>query len=272
MLLVCFFTVAAFAGNGGAQVFSNEDLEKYRSKEIKAPEPQAALLPETKEEKKKAAWIPARYEVAYEPTPGSAKKIIIPVTINNSLTVPMLLDTGSTGMLISLELARKLGVFKKDAARLYTHARGIGRTVPAIMTVINTVQVGKARSDFIPTIVTDSAFKGFDGLIGMDFMSQYAIQINTKKHVVVFEEIQPEPDMPGGHSEEWWKNTFHDFASARSDWKEFRVYLNNTTDDTPEIRELKPFVEQQYKEADKLVIQLNNYAIDHVVPMEWREY
>ncbi|TAN40657.1 MAG: hypothetical protein EPN25_06925 [Nitrospirae bacterium] len=61
-------------------------------------------------------------------------------------------------------------------------------------------------------------------------------------------------------------------VSARSEWKEFRAYLNTTTDDTPEIRELKPFVDQQYKEADKLVIQLNNFAIDHVVPMEWREY
>jgi hypothetical protein len=68
-----------------------------------------------------------------------AKRVIILIRINNSLTVPMALDKGATGMLISVGLAEKLGVYKKDEGKLLVYARGIGKPVPAIITVIDTI-------------------------------------------------------------------------------------------------------------------------------------
>ncbi len=44
--------------------------------------------------------------IAYE---GTARRIIISVTFNDSVTAPMVLDTGATGMLISSKLAKNLG-------------------------------------------------------------------------------------------------------------------------------------------------------------------
>jgi hypothetical protein len=35
---------------------------------------------------------------------------------------------------------------------------------------------------------------------------------------------------------------------------------------------MKEFVDYQYEEADKLLRKLDGYAVDHGVPMEWREY
>jgi hypothetical protein len=266
IILLCL-SVPAFAEDIVAPVFTDQDLEQYKSRDKRT----LATQPPAEEEKEKE-WRPARYEVPYEPMAGGVKRIIIPITINNSLTVPMALDTGATGMLISVELAEKLGVFKKDEGKLLVFARGIGRPIPAIIAVIDTVQVGKAGDDFIPTIVTDSVFKGFEGLIGMDFMSKYAIQIDTRNHVIVFEDLPPKPNMRGGHDEEWWRSTFHQFASVRSHWKELRDSLNSLKEDTIEIKGLKRLADSQNEEADKLMTKLNSYAIDNVVPMEWREY
>ena len=44
----------------------------------------------------------SRYEIPFEAYEGAAKRIIISVTFNDSVTAPMMLDTGAPGMLISL--------------------------------------------------------------------------------------------------------------------------------------------------------------------------
>jgi hypothetical protein len=282
LIMLLFLIAPAFAGESEVPVFTDKDLEKYKAEENYTPESQ----PPKEEQKEKEKQGPAIYEVPYGQVAGSEKKIIIPVNVNNSLTVPMLLDTGSTGMYISSELAEKLGVFKKGEGTLSASVMGAGGEISVILTVIDTVQVGEARDDFIPTMVevrkaaadsgtgkaAETVFVGFDGVIGMDFMSKYSIQIDTRRHVVVLAELPPDPNMPGGHDEKWWRRTFHMFASIRSDWKKYRDALYRVKDETVIIRELRSKADRQYQEADRLMTKLNNYAIDHIVPMEWRQY
>ncbi len=279
IMLLCF-VAPALADDITVPAFTNKDLEKYKSREKEAPQSKRPVEENKKEQAKREL---TKYEVPYEPGSAGAKRIIISVTINDSLTVPMALDTGSTGMIISGSLASKLGVFNKDEGKLLSDVRGIGGKDVAIITVIDTVQVGKAKDDFIPTMVALTSFEGerFEGLVGMDFMSKYSVQIDAKRHVLVLEELSPQKNMPGGHDEEWWRSTFHQFASLRSEWKSLRDYLNKlqgntvTSEETGiihDISELRPFANRQYKEADKLMNKLHNYAVDHLVPMEWREY
>ncbi len=278
-LLILFFVSPFFAAEADAVTFSNEDLEKYQhspnrfsvspdskpSTENTKPDASAVTKKEGQEGLRK-------YEVKYQPQVGNARRIIIPVTLNGTLTAPMALDTGATGMHMTYRLAEKLGIFRKDEGRLLWTAGGIGGTVPAIITVIDTVNVEKAGDDFVPTTITDSEFNGFDGLIGMDFMAKYSIQIDTKRHVVVFEELSPRPDMPGGHDEEWWRSSFHQFASMRAAWKKYRDYLYSLKDASLDVIRVRTLADRQCNEANKLLNKLNGYAIDHVVPMQWREY
>ena len=269
-VLLCFIAPASAVENS-APSFSNEDLEKYKSTGVKARQSQPpAEENKTKEEERE----PTKYEVPYEPMAAGAKRIIISVTINNSLTVPMALDTGSTGMIISAPLAEKLGVFDKDEGKFFSTVTGIGGKELVIITIIDIVQVGKAKDDFIPTAVTPTSFEGqgFEGLVGMDFMSKYSVHVDSKKHVLVFEELPPQQNMRGGHDEEWWRSIFHQFASVRSDWKDLMNYLNRLQDDTEYIRKWRRLADRQYKEADKLMTKLHGYAVDNDVPMEWREY
>ena len=277
-MLLCF-TAPGYVNGSEVPVFTNKDLEKYKSSDEEAPESQ----PSAEKNKKKEEERALKYEVPYEPMAAGAKRIIISVTINNSLTVPMALDTGSTGMIISEALAEKLGVFNKGEGKLFSAVEGIGGKDLAIITVIDAVQVGKAKDDFIPTMVARTPFEseGFAGLVGMDFMSKYSVQIDAKKHALVFEALPSQQNMPGGHDEEWWRSNFHWFASVRSAWKKLRDYLNSLQGDTLvaketgimyDIRAVRSFADHQYKAADQLMNKLHGYAVDHAVPMEWREY
>jgi len=268
-MLVCF--VAAAVGMAAdVPVFTDHDLEKYKKApghfSVSTPSPAETFIPVKETEKH------AKYEVPYKDHVGRARRIIVNVTLDGSITVPMALDTGATGMLISSRLAEKLGIFKGNEGKLLWAAGGIGGTVPAVITVINTVQVGKARDEFIPTIVTKTAFEGFEGLIGMDFMANYSVHIDTKNRVVVFEEIPARPNMPGGHDEAWWRTTFHEFATMQSTWKKYRDYLYGLKDENYDLKVLRELADRQLIEAEKLMTKLNGYAIDYMVPMEWRKY
>jgi hypothetical protein len=217
-----------------------------------------------------------RYEIPYKAYEGTAKRVIISVAFNNSITAPMTLDTGAPGMVIFPQLAERLGIFDEDEGKLLVMAGGIGGSVPAVRTIIDTVQVGGARDHFVPTTVTPSISDSFEGLIGMDFMSNYSINIDPSKRVLVFQEMPPKPNLPGGHDEEWWKTNFKEFASLRAAWKQYRGDLDRQIQEslvsTGPIIRLRRFADLQYKEANKLFDKLDRYAIEHAVPMNWREY
>lgn len=218
-----------------------------------------------------------RYEMPYTSYEGTSRRIIVSATLNGSVAARMAIDTGSPGMILSPRLAEKLGLFGKDQARLIVVARGVGGSVPAIRTIVDSIDVGGAKDRFVPTTVVESISDAFEGLIGMDFMSHYSMQIDSKKMVVVFQEIAPGPDLPGGHDETWWRTLFNEFASSRADWKEYRELLDKQIGESHitignDDAHLRAFADFQYKQADKLLDKLNRYAAENVVPTNWREY
>jgi aspartyl protease/uncharacterized protein DUF4124 len=218
-----------------------------------------------------------RFEVPYKPYEGSSKRIIISAVFNGSVTAPLAIDTGAPGTMISFKLAEKLGIFDKDQGRLFIKTAGIGGTAPAIRSIIDNIYVGGAKSEFVPIIVIDSISDSFDGLLGLDFVSDYSVTIDSKRNVVVFEELPSDPNHPGGHDKEWWTNHFREFADSRAKWKAYSEDLEKKIHDSMrsvgnEDVSRKAFAEFQYKEADKLFDKLNGYASEHSVPMEWRRY
>jgi hypothetical protein len=220
---------------------------------------------------------PKKYEVPYTPYEGSTKRVIVSVVFNGSVTAPMAIDTGAPGTVISAPLAERIGLFGEDQGRLVIATGGIGGTAPAVRTIIDTMQVGGAKSFFVPTTVIAPLSKSFDGLLGLDFFSNYSWAIDSKRKVVVFEELSVDPDHPGGHDQEWWTALFREFASSRAEWKAYSEELDRKIRDSlrssgNEDKEKKAFADQQYREAEKLFDKLNRYATQNSVPMHWRQY
>ena len=300
ILLLCSFLVLMASASGAdndpketVPIFTNQDLERYKERyekkelleEPRPPKEEIGVQAgpsqvETERSKLK------QHRVPYKPCDAPAKRILIPVVLNGSVTATMLVDTGAAGMFVSGKLAERLGIFEKDEGNLMETVAGIGGSAPAILTIIDSIRINSLKADFIPARVTHLFEEEFDGLVGMDFISDYSINIDSKDHVIVFEELPHSSDMPGGHDEKWWRNCFHEFAAKRAEWKRLMDSLYEVRDsDKPAatvrrgsrteavtVAELRKFAERQYNEAAKLQNKLNSYAIDHAVPMEWREY
>jgi len=213
---------------------------------------------------------------AYE---GSARRIIVPVTLNNSVTANFALDTGSPGMIISSAMAKRLGLYENDSGMLLSVARGIGGQVAVMRTIIDEVQIGGAKETFVPASITpDSMSKSFEGLIGMDFMGNYSISIDNINNFIVLRENIDNSDMPAGHSQKWWKNTFKEFKAYRDGWFNLSELIRNQTRNSifnidlgnKDIKKLQELVEWQYQESTKLLNRLESYAREHEVPNHWR--
>lgn len=283
LLLMSLCTTEVYSEQDNIPVFTEQDLKRYEKtydknrsavssgvQINKSSANEQIVVPLTE---KSDAQKPNKYTIPYIPFEGSARRIIIPVKINGSVTAKMAVDTGSPGMIIFDNLAKKLGIFESDDAKLLSYAGGIGGVVPVILTIIDKVQVGEAEDHFIPTIITSPISEAFEGLVGMDFMANFSVNIDTKKHVVILEELPVSENMPAGHDETWWRNNFHDFAEMRSEWKKYRYSLNSQQiTDERKLNWLKEFADREYKEADNLFNKLNGYAIRNSVPMQWREF
>ena len=255
------------------RTFNNNDLNKYKGtsnndssedqKNINEPNysQNSFIVKENKVQELK------HYAVPYT---GSSRRIIIPVTFNNRVTAPMLLDTGAPGMHISYGLAEKLGIIDSRENELRVMIGGIGGTTPAILTIIDRIDVGEAGADFIPTLVSDSISPNFEGLVGMDFMTKYSVRIDTRKRVVIFEELPQYLNLPGGHDESWWRSTFYNFSSIKSAWAGYRKSIVKQSSYTAQQREVKTFVNRQYEKANELYNRLSGYASENSVPLEWR--
>lgn len=249
--------------------------EKYRG-QFETLEPQPADLPQTtsgsappSEPAAQAIGTvdasPVSFEVPYKAYEGSARRVIVPVTFNGTVTAPMALDTGSPGMVISFELAEQLNLFSQDGGALIIEAAGIGGSLPAILTIIESVSVDRAHAEFVPTTVTEGLSEEFQGLIGMDFVANYKLSIDTLKEVVVFTENPPAPNTRGGHAEAWWRKNFKQFRAASDHWRErAESYQGRAGSKSAE------FIDFQAREAERLLKRLDNYASDHAVPRHWR--
>jgi len=156
--------------------FSDADLTKYRRRsDSQRPSAPRNMWPtqEAGADEKPSLKV---FTVPYQPLEGSARRIIVPVTLNGSVTARMALDTGAPGMVISERLAQRLGVFERDDEKLIISASGIGGTVPAILTIVDTARIGQVEDRFIPTQVTSLPDMAFEGLIGMDFRPNVSVQ------------------------------------------------------------------------------------------------
>ncbi len=217
-----------------------------------------------------------KYIVPYIAYEGSAKRIIVSARLNNSVTARLAIDTGAPDTIITTPLAAKLGLYDSEHAMLQIQASGIGGTAPAVRTIIDTIEVGGAQISFVPTTITDKLSDEFEGLLGMDFVSNYEVAIDTKRRVVIFEELQPNPENPGGRDKEWWTSMFREFASYRSQWKEYSDRLDKKIRGSlmslSEDKERKAYADAQYREADKLFDKLNEYARQNAVPVHWKQF
>jgi len=108
-------------------------------------------------------------------------QIWLPVVLNGSVTANVLLDTGSGMTIISTELAREIGL--KVARDRTIRLRTIASEVQAGLARLDSIELGGLRRDNFPVAVSGLKLgeeRRFDGILGMDFLNNYAIHIDNQ--------------------------------------------------------------------------------------------
>ncbi len=210
------------------------------------------------------------FEVAYQAFEGTSRRINIPVTFNETVTARLLLDTGSPGLMISPKLADRLGLLDEQDGNLLVMAAGIGGSVPAMLAVVDALRVGEARAEFLPATIARMPSDDWEGLVGMDFIANYKISIDSDRSVLIFDELPPQPDKPGGHDEAWWHSNFQRFSTLRAEWGDFLDNWGKIDLSSSEKERLVKIIRRQYEGADKIYRRLVRYARDNAVPIQWR--
>ncbi len=255
--------------------------QKFKGPDKTAIEPPAIKSVPPFPANKPSGKAPKKYEAPYIPYEDQENKlgrrIIVEVKFNNSVTAPMVLDTGAPGLSISHKLANKLGLFDNNSGgKLITQSGGIGGTTPSILTIIDSVQIGDVKDKFIPTSIMKSISNKFEGLLGMFFLDNYHMKVDTTKKVLIFEEIPGRENLPGGHNRNWWESNFLKFRSHQAYWGKAVNYYSNQKFNSKQFKKqwemLSKASSAQYNEATKLLNKLNLYAGKHRVPSHWRKY
>jgi hypothetical protein len=234
-----------------------------------APAPAPSVAPQEPQ-----ALALKQITVPYKAFEGQAQRIILTVKLNGRETAAMALDTGAPGTIIFTPLAERLGVLAEGSNRLMTTVGGIGGRTPAALVVLDSLSVDEARTEFVPATVTASMTDAFEGLVGMDFLAGYSVQIDTQKHRLVLTELPKSIDRPAGHDEAWWRRTFTQMDGQQTLWHQIhatikeRVSRSNVSGDGS--AEALNFAERQVREAEQLASRLERYASNNAVPREWR--
>lgn len=215
--------------------------------------------------------------IPYTAKEGYANRVIIAVTFNGQVTVPMMVDTGSPGLVISNTLADHLNLFDEEGGRLMVVISGIGGREIATKTIIDKLTIGGITEKFIPTHIVSGMSSGhYQGLIGMDVLSSYTMTIDPIQQRLIANPVPGTQDLPAGRNRSWWMANFREFGFYNEFWNQQEELIGKS--DSPYSRlssseqtRVKNFILQQRDRAKELYDKLERYARENSVPRHWRK-
>jgi hypothetical protein len=116
--------------------------------------------------------------------------IIIPVTINDTLQVNLILDTGCRNLVL---FGKKfLPYFKIEPNKeIQFSGLGQGNAITAGLSINNKVSIGQVLGERIPVVIAAKKnlfgkLEGIDGVIGYDIFIKFEIELNPVHHLITF--------------------------------------------------------------------------------------
>ncbi|MFQ5851738.1 MAG: TIGR02281 family clan AA aspartic protease [Candidatus Binatia bacterium] len=151
--------------------------EKYRAKMIRL----RSVAPS------KAPGIPVYPERASIPLKTKGRMVVVQAVLNGRTQGNFILDTGASYTVISWATAKELEIDlegKPPKIRLQT-ANGV---IDAPLVTLDSVEVGGIRVDDLPAAVHDFSQHGsISGLLGLNFLSYFRMNLDTENGVLVLE-------------------------------------------------------------------------------------
>jgi len=123
---------------------------------------------------------------------GSSSNIMVNVLINDLVRANFVLDTGASLVVISRDIANKLGIgIRREESSIFITLAD-GRKVNANIVTIKSLRIGRIEGKDIEAAVLDyEENSDLEGLLGMSFLKQFMINIDAKNGKLIIEEFTP---------------------------------------------------------------------------------
>ncbi len=125
------------------------------------------------------------------PQPGSARGLLLAVSINGGKPLRLLLDTGAPGIVISSRAAEGLGLEFLAEAGL----RGVGESgIETRKTLADSVRVGDLHlRNCVVEVANGAVADQVDGVVGATLFQRFIIRLDARRRIL---ELLPYPDEP----------------------------------------------------------------------------
>jgi predicted aspartyl protease len=118
----------------------------------------------------------------FVPVLTAGRSAIVTVTLNQTVTGNLMLDTGATHTVISQRLAAILSLRPAGKSAVQT----VGGVIAVTISRLRSLKVGEAEVNDLAIIVHDfSRDVRIDGLLGMDFLGRYRFGLDAQRQVLV---------------------------------------------------------------------------------------
>ena len=130
-----------------------------------------------------------RNEISYNKFGSS---IIVTAEINGFIYARLVLDTGADLVVISKDIAEKLGLDIKENSPSLIVILADGRRVKAKSVILRSIKVGNAEvRNVAAAVLEDSQPTGEDGLLGMSFLKNFTVKLDRGHNILIFEQFSP---------------------------------------------------------------------------------
>ena len=235
----------------------NSIPEKYRDKVERRRLPSARepstppLQPQLGQSQ--PASQPQRFVV---PFTRSGNAIIVEALVNGRGPIEFILDTGASLTLIPIAQAKKIGVDPEKGDPI--PVTGVGGTVIVPLVQIDSINLGGAKVSNLEAAIHPRF--GKSGLLGMDFLSGFRVDINYAGNQVTLEH-QPGPH--AGYSSLWWQQKFRYLHDRK---KLFERVRSNASSE-----QQRSFADQRLRAIEKKINDLEIRASQAGIPRKFRQ-
>jgi len=155
---------------------SQEEEERRLRKEL-----------ELQEQRRKDELRPREIEVS-----RTGEHIIVNALLNGKLGASLLLDTGASLVLISGQIAQRLGIKTSGPGRVKIMTKmADGRDVEASYIVLESINVQGAEVRDIPAaVLSGDTVLPEDGLLGMSFLKNFNFQIDSANKKLILQKLE----------------------------------------------------------------------------------
>ena len=116
------------------------------------------------------------------PVQFAGRAAIVSALLNRTVTGSLILDTGATSTVISRRLAKVLSI--RPIATMM--GQTVGGPITAPMARLSSLKIGTAELTDLTVIIHDfSRDPRIEGLLGMDFLGQFRVSLDSQKQLLV---------------------------------------------------------------------------------------